>query len=83
MRKRLKKFLVRVLIKRGTSKLEEWLGKSIRNGLMAVGGAFAGAGVADADTVATIVAGGMALLGATISYARVHLQEWAVRIDQA
>lgn len=71
----LKKLFVNVLLKRGAGAAAESLGKLIRHGMTAAGGALIAAGVADAGVVTELTGAAVTAGGLLLSLVRIKLQK--------
>lgn len=74
----LKKLLINVLLKRGSTKFEEFVGKKIRHGMTIAGGWLMAEGLIQPDDVGlwqTAIGGAVALGGIVLSDLRLYVQD--------
>lgn len=76
----LKVWLLNLLLSRGVSALQEYLGKTLRNTIIAGGTALAASGhpLSEPDQT-TLIGAGMIVLGVGLDYARTWLANYAAK----
>ena len=67
--------LFNILLKRGASALEEFVGKGVRHGMTTYGGVLMSEGFASGDQVQALTGGAVAVAGILLSIARTYVQK--------
>lgn len=76
----LKKWALDLLLSRGVSAAQEYLGKAVRNGVVAAGAALTAHGVAvTPDMTTTVTGAGMIIGGLALDFARTWLANYAAK----